>query len=161
MTSPTDSKIITTDLFTVKPGTYLRCLASRWLDIYGLRIGIPLLAALFIGGAFDLRIAISIIFLAMVATPMVGLIFYWRYGTIVDAARTVIPQRATIRTGYDITIEYTPTETWPDPPVARHIKWSDIVSVNRRSGLTVYYLKGSDLPMVIIPDCSITTENHA
>lgn len=75
MTLPTDNKIITTDLFTVKPGTYLRCLASRWLDIYGLRIGIPFLAALFIGGAFDLRIAISIIFLAMVATPMVGLVF--------------------------------------------------------------------------------------
>ena len=161
MTLPTDNKIIITDLFTVKPGTYLRCLALRWLDIYGLRIGIPFLAALLIGGAFDLRIAISIIFLAMVATPMVGLVFYWRYGTIVDAARTVIPQRATIRTGFEITIDYAPTDIWPDPPASRHIMWNEIVSVNKSSGLTVYYLKGSDLPMIIIPDSSITTENHA
>lgn len=97
----------------------------------------------------------------MVATPMVGLVFYWRYGTIVDAARTVIPQRATIRTGSEITIDYSPTDMWPDPPPSRHIMWKEIVSVNKSSGLTVYYLKGSDLPMIIIPDSSITTENHA
>jgi len=144
--------ILTSEVFTVSPPDYLRCLAGIWLRKYGLLFVIPavVFAVLSMG---DLRFLILSLMVVLLIVPLMMPLWYYYYMLTPEAAAAVLPKSVVIDSGNAISVKYedppedSPWKRRPDETLA----WSELRRSFRHRHFIVYQLDRPRIQLLIIP----------
>lgn len=127
------------------------------MHLYGLLALMPLIAMAILGVALDYRLLVAALMLTVTVVPMAMFMLYIYYMLTPQARRNVLPKKLKISRGDHIAVSYRHPDDMPDDrrnplPADETIPWSDITAIRRAPGMTIYYLRGNTLPLLLVPD---------
>lgn len=143
---------ITTEVFSVTPGTYMRHICALFAADNWLWVVAPVAVCVVLAIGIDMRFAIVALMVLLVAMPMVLALLYFWYGLAPEARWSVMEKTATLD-NEGIHLDFA------DERMKKHtIAWGEVCGVVEKDDAILLMLKGKRYTCLMLPQSLVNPD---
>ena len=139
------AQVVTTDVFSVTPGTYMRHLCAIFAADKWLWLAAPLAVCVVLAFGVDVRFAIVALMVLFVVLPMVLALLYFWYGFAPEARWSIMDKTASFNKE-GIHLDFL------DKRMKKHtIAWGEVCDIIEKKDAVLLMLKGKRYVCLMLP----------